>query len=395
MGDDGQRTDGGADHATGGVPADAPNPVPGTVAADERTGRDPRWTIAKRELASLRAEKTIVLALLIQLFVAAFSSFLVVGLVSLYDPGSAAGYSVETAVAGDDANDLLRAVESTDGMDGRLYPGREAAAEAFNDREVDAAMLATATTDGRLEVRVLVPDSNVATTLVVVRAREALRAFERLERDQRSASLTAETLELPPGAGASPYFGFTYTVLVPLLLFLPVFIAGSVTVDSLTEELERGTLELLRVAPVTMTDIVEGKLLAAAGLAPVQAALWLALLSANGTAIAPGPNLVSTMAGVLALLGLTAGLAALVTALGAALALTAPDRRAAQTVYSLGVLGLFGLAALSPVNPANVAAKLAVGSGDPVSYLAVGAVVVFGAVAVAAARVGVARYGPA
>ncbi|MFC7096227.1 ABC transporter permease [Halobaculum marinum] len=351
--------------------------------------------MAKRELASLRAEKTIVLALLIQLFVAAFSSFLVVGLVSLYDPGSAAGYSVETAVAGDDANDLLRAVESTDGMDGRLYPGREAAAEAFNDREVDAAMLATATTDGRLEVRVLVPDSNVATTLVVVRAREALRAFERLERDQRSASLTAETLELPPGAGASPYFGFTYTVLVPLLLFLPVFIAGSVTVDSLTEELERGTLELLRVAPVTMTDIVEGKLLAAAGLAPVQAALWLALLSANGTAIAPGPNLVSTMAGVLALLGLTAGLAALVTALGAALALTAPDRRAAQTVYSLGVLGLFGLAALSPVNPANVAAKLAVGSGDPVSYLAVGAVVVFGAVAVAAARVGVARYGPA
>ncbi|MFC7071444.1 ABC transporter permease [Halobaculum lipolyticum] len=369
--------------------------MPGTVAASDRTGRDPRWTIAKRELASLRAEKTIVLALLIQLFVAAFSSFLVVGLVSLYDPGSAAGYSVETAVAGDDAGDLARAVGSTDGMAARLYGDRQAAADAFADGRVDAAMLATGTTDGRLEVRVLVPDSNVATTLVVVRAREALRAFERLERDQRSASLTAETLELPPGAGASPYFGFTYTVLVPLLLFLPVFIAGSVTVDSLTEELERGTLELLRVAPVTMTDIVEGKLLAAAGLAPVQAALWLGLLSLNGTAIAPGPGTLATVAGVLALLGLTAGLAALVTALGAALALTAPDRRAAQTVYSLGVLGLFGLAALSPANPANVAAKLAVGSPDPASYLAVVVVVALGTVAVAAARVGVTRYGPA
>ena len=376
-------------------PEDTPNPIPGTIAAEGRANRDPRWTIAKRELASLRSEKTILLALLIQLFVAAFSSFLVVGLVSLYDPGAAAGYSVETAVAGDDAGDLAAAVGGTDGMDARPYPTRQAAAGAFADGRVDAAMLATATERGTLEVRVLVPDGNVGATLVVVRAREALRAFERLERDQRSASLSAETLELPPRAGSSPYFGFTYTVLVPLLLFLPVFIAGSVTVDSLTEELERGTLELLRVAPVTMTDIVEGKLLAAAGLAPIQAALWLALLSANGTAIAPAPTALATIVGVVGLLGLTAGLAALVTALGAALALTAPDRRAAQTVYSLGVLGLFGAAALSPVNPANVAAKLAVGSADPAAYFSVAAVAVAGGVAVAVAREGVKRYGPA
>ncbi|WP_277555750.1 ABC transporter permease [Halobaculum limi] len=350
--------------------------------------------MAKRELASLRAEKTIVLALLIQLFVAAFSSFLVVGLVSLYDPGGAAAYSVDTAVAGDDASDLVTAIERTDGMNAREFPSRQAAVDAFSAGRVDAAMLATATERGTVEVRVLVPDGNVGTTLVVVRAREALRAFERLERDQRSASLTTETLQLPPQASSSPYFGFTYTVLVPLLLFLPVFIAGSVTVDSLTEELERGTLELLRVAPVTMTDIVEGKLLAAAGLAPIQAALWLALLSANGTVIAPGPDTLSTVVGVLGLLGLTTGLAALVTALGAALALTAPDRRAAQTVYSLGVLGLFGAAALSPVNPANVAAKLAVGSADAASYLAVVVVCLLGGTAVALARVGVERYGP-
>ena len=44
---------------------------------------DPRLTIARRELQTLRSEKTIVLALLIQLFIAAFSSFLVVGLPDL------------------------------------------------------------------------------------------------------------------------------------------------------------------------------------------------------------------------------------------------------------------------------------------------------------------------
>ena len=41
---------------------------------------DSRLTIAGRELAGLRAEKTILLAIGIQLFIAAFSSFLVVGL---------------------------------------------------------------------------------------------------------------------------------------------------------------------------------------------------------------------------------------------------------------------------------------------------------------------------
>jgi len=52
--------------------------------------RDSRLTIAGRELSGLRAEKTILLAIAIQLFIAAFSSFLVVGLVSMYDPGRSA-----------------------------------------------------------------------------------------------------------------------------------------------------------------------------------------------------------------------------------------------------------------------------------------------------------------
>jgi len=52
--------------------------------------RDSRLTIAGRELSGLRAEKTILLAIAIQLFIAAFSSFLVVGLVSMYDPDRSA-----------------------------------------------------------------------------------------------------------------------------------------------------------------------------------------------------------------------------------------------------------------------------------------------------------------
>ena len=65
--------------------------------------------VARRDVRSLSREKTIVLALLIQLFVAGFSSFLVVGLTSLYDPGSVSTGEVEMAVTGDARDELLEA----------------------------------------------------------------------------------------------------------------------------------------------------------------------------------------------------------------------------------------------------------------------------------------------
>ncbi|WP_435182496.1 ABC transporter permease [Halobellus sp. EA9] len=328
--------------------------------------RDPRFTIARRELGSLRKEKTIVLALALQLFIAAFSSFLVVGLVSLYDPGQVEGAGVDVAVTGDAAEDLIRASREVRGVDAQYYRSEETALRAFHEYEatgVDAVLVAE-TRDERVFVRAVAPDGNVQTTIVVVQLRDVLRSFERLERTQRAAYLDSLPLELPPEASSSPYFGFTYTVLLPLLLFLPVFISGSIAVDALTEEIDRGTLELLRVAPVSLTDVVDGKLLAAAGLAPVQAALWVLLLELNGTSVSAIP----------ALIALVAALALLVCSVGAATALLAPERRSAQFLYSIGVLLVFGGTAVFPNGPINAAARLAIGSGGTVEYVAVGAI---------------------
>jgi len=313
--------------------------------------RDPRVAIARREWRVLTAEKTIVLALLIQLFIAAFSSFLVVGLVSLYDPGSVDGYQVDVAVTGDVTQDLLGAVQERTGLNARPYGSLDDARTAFDAGRVDV-ILAAERRDGRVFVDAVVPDSNVETTVTVVQVREALRAYERAERTDRLAFIERAPLELPPNPPSSPYYGFTYTVLVPLLMFLPVFISGSIAVDSLAEEFERGTLELLRVAPVSMVDIVDGKLLAAAALAPAQAALWLALLELNGTRIGHPALLVT----------LVAALAVIVVAMAAAVALLAPDRRAGQFLYSIGVLLVFGGTALLPHGPTNTAARLAIDS---------------------------------
>ena len=342
-----------------------------------------RLTIANRELSSLSREKTIVLALLIQLFVAAFSSFLVVGLTTLYDPSSIEGGGVTVGVAGDATDDLLEAVAERDGVTARTYDSEAAAVEAFRVNDVDAVVVATHE-DGRIAVDVTAPDASLRKTLIVVQLRELLETLERQERRERSRYLDHDLAPLPPDVDASPYFGFSYTVLLPLLLFLPTFISGSTAVDSVTEEVERGTLELLRVAPVSLRDIVDGKGLAMALLAPAQAALWVVLLTFNGIAVR----------NVGALLAVVSALALVLVGVGILLALLVPNRQRAQLLYSLSVLAAFAVAALLPEHPATTVARLAIGSTTGTTFLLVAGYVVVGVAVTAAVRAYVSRLNP-
>ncbi len=349
---------------------------------------DPRATIAKRDVASLSREKTIVLALLIQLFVAAFSSFLVVGLTSLYDPGAVSSGEIQMGVTGDAQEELAAVAAETDGTDPVRFTEPRAAIEQFHDGDLDAVLEARyAEMEGggrRIDVAATVPRGNFKTTFVVVQVRRVLSTLERSERVNRLASLSAVPLSLPDDADASPYFGFTYTVLIPLLLFLPPFISGSVAVDVLTEEMERGTFELLRVAPVSLLEIVEGKAIGMIILAPLQAALWLGLLGLNGIAVN----------NVVALLALVTAMATVVTVLGLALGLLTGVRRQAQLLYSILALLLFGAAITLPEHPATTVAKLAVDSATTVTFAHVLGMALFAAVVYGLGRVYVGRVNP-
>ncbi|SEQ37862.1 ABC transporter permease [Natrinema salaciae] len=327
--------------------------------------RGARWAIARRELRSLRSEKTIVLALAIQLFIAGFSSFLVVGLVSLYDPGSVDGYQTDVAVTGDDTETLLAVANERDGVTARYYSNRADAYEAFEYGRTSAVLDANRNDDGRLSVRVTAPEEGLRTTLLVVQLRDTLEHVERVERQQNADAgrLEQSPVPVPDSIQASPYAGFTYTILLPLLCFLPVFISGSIVVDSLIEERQRGTLELLRVAPLSLADVIDAKLLAIATLAPLQAVAWLLLLAVNGTAIAAP----------VALVVLVAALSLLVVTVGVAVALWAPDRRQAQLLYSMATVGALVVATGLPEHPANTVAKFAIGNPTTTTWGLLGA----------------------
>ena len=304
------------------------------------------------------------LALAIQLVIAGFSSFLVVGLVSLYDPGSVDEYGNRIAVTGDDDETVRRLATLADeqsGLEAMIVRSRADAMTAFDDGEVAAVLEVSGTDDGRLVVDATVPDGGLETTLVIVQLQELLETLEHEERIANADSLEEPPLSVPEEVEASPYVEFTYTILVPLLLFLPVFISGSIVVDSLIEERSRGTLELLRVSPLSLVDVADAKLLTIALLAPLQAAAWLALLAANGTVIAAPTSLIV----------LVAALSLAVTAAGAGVALVAPDRRQAQLAYSGGIVAALVLATLLPEHPANTVAKFAIGSATATTWLSV------------------------
>lgn len=304
---------------------------------------NPRVVLARRTLGSLRSEKTIVLALVIQLFIAGFSSFLVVGLVSLYDPGTTNGdaLTVSVGVTGNASSDVAATIADDDSRSVVPYPSQAAASAAFQRGDVQALVHATRQPGGRILAAATAPEGSFRTTLVVTELKGALSTLERERRADLDHRLERTPVDLPPDERSNPYFSFTYTVLLPLLAFLPAFISGSVMADSMAEELERDTLSLLRVAPLSLPEIVDGKAIALVGLAPAQVALWLLLLWLNGTHIA----------NPLALLALRVG-----------------ARREAQLLYSFVALAVFGVASLLPQSPQNLIARLAVDSPTTLTW---------------------------
>lgn len=340
--------------------------------SERRLLSHPRWTIARRELNSLSREKTIVLAICIQLFIAAFSSFLVVGLTSLYDPGSVDdGGTIEVAVSGDVEENLLRAASEVESVSIQRFADTDRALDQFEEGTVDAVVSSESVPSGggtQVQVEAVVPAEDLRTTVIVVSVRELLTELERLERVDRVDYLDQEPVTVPEDVGSSTYFGFTYTILLPLLLFLPAFISGSIVVDSITEEIERGTLELLRVSPVSLVDIVDGKAVGMIAIAPAQAGLWMLLLRVNGTNIE----------NVGLLLVLVTAVTTLTVVVGTVLGLLTGQRQQAQLLYSLLAVLLFGTTLALPEHPAQTVALLAVDSATAVTFAHVAGFAVLG-----------------
>ncbi|MBI4392710.1 MAG: ABC transporter permease subunit [Euryarchaeota archaeon] len=301
------------------------------------------------------AERTIVLAVIIQVFVAGFSSILVAGLAVLSDPSSVSFDSgARVAVTG--SSEVAAALR-----DARLaveeYPSVTEAFAAFQRGSVDAALMVGPSTNASepVTMRLIVPDGELRGTLVVSLLKAPLQRFERDLREERVDRLVDDPLYFDAKETSGPY-EFVYSLLVPLLVLLPALLAGSLVADSLTEETQRKTLQILLSSGATLVDVAAGKVLATAAIAPALAATSLILLGLNGFPVSGGD--------VVTIMLVTTAAAVVFCVLAAMVALTLRDRNQTQTIYA-GLLMLLIVSSLrlSPT-PVNAIARLASGSAD-------------------------------
>ena len=319
------------------------------------------WIVARKELAGINYEKTILFAILLQLFVALFSSFLMVGLTSLYDPSSVSQYSrfrYSIAYTGADSTLLDRLEESEDFTVYRMDLSQ--ALEALKERKLAAVLFVPATPPDApdpVQVTLYTLQNDIQATVVGVKLKEVLLGFEADLRDARSARLTGVPVgvRFPTGTGAQGFYEFVYGLLIPLLMFMPAIISASLIIDLITEEYQHGTLETLVSTPVSFTEMVWGKILACEILVPVQAGAWLILLGVNGIRIRnPVPIL------------LLVSVASLILILLSALtALHYRERTAAQFIFSTALVVVILLVVAVPGNPLNLIVRASVGSGGP------------------------------
>jgi len=311
----------------------------------------PFLMVVKKELWSVIRDRTILIAVLIQLFIASFSSGLLLGVLSFYDPDTimqSGSVRITIGLVSPPGNPL-EAFMGESGLNLIPYDTLADAEAAFYQRRVNAVIVIPPGVGSTAEIKLYLPSSDVSSSLIRMVIQEPFKKYENYLRAQNGIQVHYADLKGKP----STSFEFVYSVLLPMLMFFPAFVAGSMSIDALTEEVENKTLQTLLSAPLTIRDVIGAKIVAAVILSTVQCIAWLTLMRLNGIEIQNIPW-------ILLLAVIVAGLTS-TSAMLAAVFLK--DRERSQFIYSLMLLAATGIGTLLDISPVKTISRL--GIGDP------------------------------
>jgi ABC-type Na+ efflux pump permease subunit len=324
--------------------------------------------IAKKEFRGLFNERTILLAVLLQLFIAMFSSFLMVGLTSMYDPSSLSKYShykYNIAYTGNDSA-VLESLQNS--PDFRVYKmDLSTGVAALKERKLSAVIYVPDTSpsaDEPVKITLYTLTNDLQSAIVDVKLKDVFLQYEKDLRQIRIDRLSEQPipLQIPKTSGGGDFYEFVYGLLIPLLVFMPAIIASALVIDLITEEYQHETLETLISTPVTFSEMVWGKVLACELLVPIQAGAWLLLLIVNGIAI--------ENAGLILIHVVITSF--ILILLGALTALHYRERTAAQFIFSTALVVVILFALALPFNPLNLITRLAVGTAGTEQWIVLG-----------------------
>ncbi|HXD08741.1 MAG TPA: ABC transporter permease [Anaerolineales bacterium] len=311
----------------------------------------PFLAVVKKELASVIRDRTIVISILLQLFIASFSSGLLLGMLSLYDADTILQFSGARIKIGIVASpdDTLKTLISKRGLQILQYDTLSNAQAAYYRGEVLAIVDTPQAANGLTEIKLYLPEADAVGSLVRLVIQEPLKQYENVLRTQKGINVRYTDLQGKPATS----FEFVYSVIIPLLMFFPTFVSGSMTADSITEEVENNTLQTLLSAPLTVNGLVGAKIISSVILSVLQCIAWLTLLRWNGVAI-------QNTGWILLLAVIVAGATSVAAAFSAVLL---KDRERSQFIYSLMLLAGAAMSTLLNLSPIITLSRLAI--GDP------------------------------
>lgn len=323
------------------------------------------YIITKKELGAINAEKTIILAILLQLFIAMFSSFLIVGLAAMYDPDALSEYSRQKypiAYTGSPSplEELLR--ESGDFVVYEMDLGT--AVTALEERKLSGVVWVPDTApdaDDPVKITLYTIKNDIQSSVVNSKLRDVFVAYEESLRGIRGERISSVPIvvNVPPEVPGTNFYEFVYGLLIPLLIFMPAIISAALIIDMITEEFQHDTIETLISTPVTFSEMIWGKVSACFVIVPVQAAVWIALMVVNGIQVA----------GIVPILLHVSVASLLMILLSAFVALHYRERTSAQFIFSTAlVVVLIGVLSL-PANPANLIVLLSIGAAGSEHWL--------------------------
>lgn len=308
------------------------------------------WAIFDKEIRAIGKEKTIVLAIVIQLIIASLSSVILIGLMSFYDPSTIAqntNIHLNVGIVGDASSPLVVDLQKAH-VNTVYYRDPDSAQEDFSKDMLDAVIYIPKASGGVTEMKLFLPQSDSRNTVILMVLKEPLKKYENQLRMANGVDVRYTNLT---GASSTTY-EFLFSFIVPMLMLFPAFIAGSIVIDTLSEEFENKTIETLLSAPVSINDMIGGKLAASVFIAIVQCVLWTALLFFNHIYI-QNILLVLAMAGLIS---------AFVAAGSALIALYFKDRERSQFVYSVLLISVASLSYLVEPSPIGLITRLATGA---------------------------------
>ncbi len=314
--------------------------------------------LIKRELRSILREKTIMFAIMVQFCIAAFSSVILVGIMAFYDPSSISD-NTHTHIRVGMINDSSSGYTDRDmGMltnylhDGNIttfgFNDFADAEEKFNKGHVDAIISMNKSAGGVVDMELVMPELDTKKTIVFMLLDEPLKKFENYLRQQQGVELAY------PNTGGEPSttYEFLFSLVVPILMLFPALIAGSIVIDSISEEFENKTFDTLAAAPVSLFQVISSKVGAAVITAAVQIAMWIGLLRLNDIRV--------ENAGMVAGLGIAVALG--ISAVTAFISMYFKDRERTQFVYSISLVVLIAGSYFLDPSPFGLITRLASGS---------------------------------